>query len=92
MSIKPRKCCRNNELVVVSVVGSIGGLAILWDPTKVNMEHLLSSTNLLIVNYKLIESQANGFLTNAYGSVNLLSKGPFLDTLVTIKNLTVDQP
>jgi exonuclease III len=92
MSTTTSKCWRNNESMVVSVVELGSGLDILWDPTKVKMEHFLSSPNLLTINYRLIESQDNGFLTNAYGHVNPLSKGSFLNSLVTIKELNVDQP
>jgi len=53
---------------------------------------MFDSPNLLTIKYKVIESQDLGFITNAYGPANPTLKRPFLDNVLAIRGLLLDQP
>lgn len=62
-----KKSWRNSGLETINVIGKVGGLAILWNPTVVNIQIFsCDSRSCITVRVECIQSKFSFFLSNIY--------------------------
>jgi hypothetical protein len=64
-----KKIWNKCEVAMVDSKGASSGIAILWDPMKWNLESVSTLPRILMMSFEEIGSQAQGFISNAYGSL-----------------------
>lgn len=64
--------------MVVDAIGVAGGLAIVWHPSKVTLEHFITTPFSISAQFILIDSGMQGVISNIYRPANPRKKPHFL--------------
>jgi exonuclease III len=80
-------CWKQGEAVSRANTGTVGGLAMLWNPNTTIMENFITTNWSITVAYRLIGSNKPGHLTNVYGPANPRDKQAFLNNLEYLSTL-----
>ena len=62
-----RKSCRNCEGIGIDAAGEVGGLGILWDPSRVTLSIFIAIRSSLSTEFQVVGTNIKGILTNVYG-------------------------
>jgi exonuclease III len=82
-----KRCWHKCESYQTDSKGSLGGLAILWNPITVILDQGLSTPCTITTHYIAIGSDKEGMITNAYGPQNNQDKDLFLQNLTYLGSL-----
>jgi exonuclease III len=81
------RCWRQSSFVYNDSKGAARGIAILWNPTIVVLDNFFSTTWTISARYRVMGSNKEGILTNAYGPQSPQEKDNFLKRLLVLGNL-----
>jgi hypothetical protein len=74
-------CWNLGKGIYTDAIGSVGGLAILWNLSSVIMENFFTTRWSISVTYRLIGSNKPGYLTNFYRPTTPRDKNAFIRNL-----------
>jgi exonuclease III len=65
---------KQGKAVSTAAIGTVGGLALLWNPNTIIMENFITTKWSISATYRLIGSNKPGYLSNVYGPANSRDK------------------
>lgn len=69
------------EVMAVDATGAAGGFSIVWHPSKVTLDHFITTPFSISAQFIFIDSGMQGVISNIYGPANPREKPRFLDSL-----------
>ena len=69
------------ETMALDMIGSVGGLGILWNPNLVSISNFVASRNMLSSHFHVLGTLVRGVITKVYGPFQLVHKPTFLEEL-----------
>ena len=75
------KIWKGCNVMAIDAIGAAGGFAIIWHPSKVNLENFISTHFSISAIFTIIDSGVQGIISNVYGPANPRDKTSFLNSL-----------
>ena len=76
-----KKIWKRSEGISIDARGYVGGLGILWDPTRVSLRGFQGNQCFISTDFKVIGFSVEGVVTNVYEPHNAREKRDFIKSL-----------
>ena len=75
---------KDSNTIAIDAMGTAGGLAIIWDPSRISLQNLMKTPWYITADFNSIDTGTEGVVTGVYGPSTPLVKGKFLESFLNI--------